>query len=148
MSKTEKKAAKTATAAAPEGKTAATKVTSAYEAAREKATGAVHSTVSLIEANPLAALLGGIALGAAAGALIPRGEKEKALLAPLGDKLAAAAAAAITAGRDAGLDAVKGTALDKEALRSQVSSLFGDAAKAASAAGVAALAAGREKVSG
>lgn len=124
------------------------KVTDAYETAREKAAGALQSTVSALEANPLAALLGGIALGAAAGALIPRGDREKALLAPLGDKLAAAAAAAIAAGREAGSEALKGSSLDKEALRDQVSGLFSEATKAASAAGTAAFAAGREKASG
>lgn len=145
MSKTDKKGTKPEIAAAPGGQT---KVATAYESARDKAASAVQHTVSVLESNPLAALLGGIALGAAAGALIPRGEKEKALLAPLGDKLAAAAAAAIAAGREAGVDALKGGALDKEALREQVSSLFGEATKAASAAGAAALAAGKEKVSG
>jgi hypothetical protein len=125
-----------------------TKVTTAYEAALDKASGALENTVSALESNPLAALLGGIALGAAAGALIPRGEREKALLAPLGDKLAAAASAAIAAGREAGTDALKGTALDKDALRNQVTGLFSEAAKAATAAGTAAFAAGRNKVSG
>ena len=120
----------------------------AYEAALEKTSGAVHGAASVLESNPIAALLGGIALGAAAGALLPRGEREKALLAPLGDKLAAAAAAAIAAGREAGTDALKGTVLDKDALRNQVSSLFGEATKAATAAGTAAFTAGRDKVSG
>jgi hypothetical protein len=145
MSKSDKKISKPE-ATNPEIVTA--KATSAYEAAREKASGALQSTVSMLESNPIAALLGGIALGAAAGALIPRGEREKALLAPLGDKLAAAATAAIAAGRDAGVDALKGGSLDKDALRDQVSSLFGEATKAASAAGVAAFAAGKQKVSG
>jgi hypothetical protein len=125
-----------------------TKVTTAYEAALEKTSGAVQSAASLLESNPIAALLGGIALGAAAGALVPRSDREKALLAPLGDKLAAAATAAIAAGREAGADALKGTALDKDALRTQVSSLFGEATRAATAAGAAALTAGRAKVSG
>ena len=73
--------------------------------------------------HPLAALLGGIALGAAAGALMPRSDREKALLAPLGDKLAAAASAAIAAGREAGADALRGTALDKDALRNHTQPL-------------------------
>lgn len=142
MSKSDKKPAKAEAAAETSVKPGK------LETARDKAAGAVQDTIALLEANPLAALLGGIALGAAAGALIPRGEKEKALLAPLGDKLAAAATAAIAAGREAGVDALKGSALDKEALREQVSSLFGEATKAASAAGAAAFIAGKETISG
>ncbi|QJU58499.1 hypothetical protein HL653_12655 [Sphingomonas sp. AP4-R1] len=142
MSKSDKKPAKA------EATAEKTMKPSALETARGKAVGAVQDTIALLEANPLAALLGGIALGAAAGALIPRGEKEKALLAPLGDKLAAAATAAIAAGREAGGDALKGGSLDKDALREQVSGLFGEATKAASAAGLAAFAAGKEKISG
>ncbi|MDO6414760.1 hypothetical protein Q4F19_10255 [Sphingomonas sp. BIUV-7] len=145
MSKSDKKPAKPEPA---RQELATSKVTTAYEAARDKASGAVQSTVSLLESNPLAALLGGIALGAAAGALVPRSDKEKALLAPLGDKLAAAAAAAIAAGREAGAEAIKGTALNKDTLRDQVTSLLGEATKAATAAGTAAFAAGRDKVSG
>jgi hypothetical protein len=145
MSKGDKKISKPEAA---DAEIAAPKIASAYEVARERASDALQSTVSMLESNPIAALLGGIALGAAAGALIPRGEREKALLAPLGDKLAAAATAAIAAGREAGVDALKGGSLDKDALRGQVSTLFGEATKAASAAGIAALAAGKKKVSG
>lgn len=144
MSKSDKK---TSTPAPTRQEIVTTKVTTAYEAALEKTSGAVQNAASVLESNPIAALLGGIALGAAAGALIPRGDREKALLAPLGDKLAAAAAA-IAAGREAGADALKGTALDKDALRNQVSGLFGEATKAATAAGAAAFTAGRDKVSG
>lgn len=145
MSKSDKK---TSTPTPTRQEIVTTKVTTAYEAALEKTSGAVQNAASVLESNPIAALLGGIALGAAAGALIPRGDREKALLAPLGDKLAAAAAAAIAAGREAGADALKGTALDKDALRNQVSGLFGEATKAATAAGAAAFTAGRDKVSG
>jgi hypothetical protein len=145
MSKSDRKISKTE---APEPEITGSTAVSAYEAALDKASGAVQSTVSMLESNPIAALLGGIALGAAAGALIPRGEREKALLAPLGDKLAAAATAAIAAGREAGVDALKGGSLDKDALRGQVSTLFGEATKAATAAGAAAFAAGRDKVGG
>lgn len=123
------------------------KVATAYETARVKTTEALHTSLSALEANPIAALLGGIALGAAAGALIPRGDREKALLAPLGDKLAAAAAAAIAAGREAGTEALKNGGFDKDSLRDQVSGLFGEATKAATAAGAAAFAAGRDEVS-
>ena len=120
------------------------KVADAYEAARDQVAHVAETTVSALESNPVAALLAGIALGAAAGALLPRSERERALLAPLGEKLAAAGTAALAAGRDAGADALKGSALDKDALRDQVSGLVGQALKAAGAAGTAAFQAARQ----
>jgi hypothetical protein len=99
-----------------------------------------------LESNPLAALLGGLALGAAAGALLPRSEKEKALLAPLGERLSNAAQAALEAGREAGAQALKDNELSVDGLRDQVSRLLGHAGEAASAAGAAAFSAARESV--
>lgn len=99
-----------------------------------------------LEANPLIALLGGLALGAAAGALIPRSEKEKALLAPLGDKLSGAAQAALDAGREAGAKALKDNDLSVEGLREQVSKLLGQAGEAATTAGAAAFEAAKDTV--
>ena len=116
------------------------RVASAYAAAREKGAGAGQA----LESNPLAALLGGIAIGAIAGALLPRLEKEKALLAPLGQKIGDAARAALEAGRTAGTDALNDAGLSSDQIRSQVSKLVEDALKAAGTAGTAALEAARE----
>jgi hypothetical protein len=116
------------------------RVAAAYTAAREKTAGAGQA----IESNPLAALLGGIAIGAIAGALLPRLEKEKELLAPLGQKIGDAARAALDAGRTAGTDALGEAGLSSDQIRAQVSKLVEDALKAASTAGTAALEAARE----
>ena len=53
------------------------------EAARETA----RRTAEGIEANPLSVLVGGVALGVLAGALIPRTEQEGKLLGPVGKRL-------------------------------------------------------------
>lgn len=119
------------------------RVASAYAAAREKGAGAGQA----LESNPLAALLGGIAIGAIAGALLPRLEKEKDLLAPLGQKIGDAARAALEAGRTAGTDALNDAGLSSDQIRSQVSKLVEDALKAAGTAGNAALEAARESAS-
>lgn len=116
------------------------RVAAAYAAAREK-TGQAGEK---IEANPLAALLGGIAIGAIAGALIPRLAKEKELLAPLGDKIGEAARAALDAGKTAGSGALEEAGLSSDQIRQQVSKLVEQALKAASEAGTAAVAAARE----
>jgi ElaB/YqjD/DUF883 family membrane-anchored ribosome-binding protein len=116
------------------------RVASAYAAAREKSAGAGQA----LESNPLAVLLGGIAIGAIAGALLPRLDKEKELLAPLGQKIGDAARAALDAGRAAGTDALNDAGLNSDQIRSQVSKLVEDALKAASTAGTAAVEAARE----
>lgn len=115
-------------------------VAAAYAAAREKTAGAGQA----LESNPLAALLGGIAIGAIAGALIPRIEQEKALLGPLGARIGDAARAALDAGKTAGLGALDESNLSTDQLRSQVSKLVEDALKAAGTAGSAAVAAARD----
>ena len=148
MSKAPQKAAKTTTPRAedaPEARNDAygkvsDRVAAAYAAAREK-TGQAGEK---IEANPLAALLGGIAIGAIAGALIPRLAKEKELLAPLGDKIGEAARAALDAGKTAGSGALEEAGLSSDQIRQQVSKLVEQALKAASEAGTAAVAAARE----
>jgi hypothetical protein len=116
------------------------RVASAYAAAREKTSGAGHS----LESSPLTALLGGIAIGALAGALLPRIEKEKELLAPLGAKIGEAARAALDAGRTAGTGALDESGLSTDQLRAQVSKLVEQALKAAGTAGAAAIQAARE----
>lgn len=119
------------------------RVAAAYAAARVKTSGAGQT----FESNPLAALLGGIAIGAIAGALIPRIEKEKELLAPLGAKIGDAARAAFDAGKSAGTDALGEAGLSSDQIRSQVSKLVEQALKAASTAGTAAVEAARESAS-
>ena len=116
------------------------RVAAAYAAAREKTAGAGQA----LEANPLGALIGGIAIGALAGALLPRIEKEKELLAPLGARIGDAARAALEAGRSAGTDALDEAGLSTDQLRGQVAKLVEQALKAAGTAGTAAIQAARE----
>jgi len=148
MSKAPQKPARTSTPKAedvPEARNDAygkvsDRVAAAYAAAREK-TGQAGEK---IEANPLAALLGGIAIGAIAGALIPRLAKEKELLAPLGERIGEAARAALDAGKSAGTGALEEAGLSSDQIRAQVSKLVEQALKAANEAGTAAVEAARE----
>lgn len=119
------------------------KVASAYAVAREKAAAATNGAIEGLEGNPLIALLAGLALGAAAGAVLPRGDREKALLAPLGARIGDAAAAAIEAGREAGSKALDEQGLSVDALREQAAKLFGSLTEVAGAAAGEALAAGK-----
>lgn len=106
--------------------------------AKQAAGQAARRTADAIDANPLAIVAGGIAVGALAGALIPRSAKEKELLAPLGRQLGERARGAFQAAREAGTTELQNAGLSKDAAKDQVKSLFQGIAKAASTAGSAA----------
>ncbi|MBN8815042.1 MAG: hypothetical protein J0J06_06310 [Sphingomonas sp.] len=96
------------------------------------------------EANPLAVVAGGIAIGLAAGALLPRTKRETKLLGPVGKRINGAAAGAALAAKDAAKAELGAFPLSKEAAREQVSKLLDQVGKAMSAGGDAALAAQKE----
>jgi hypothetical protein len=117
----------------------------ALETAKSTATDAVRRTAEGIEANPLAVLVGGIALGVLAGAVIPRTEQEGKLLGPVGKRINDTAAGAAQAARDAGKAELDSLGLNKEAARDQVSKLLDGVVKALSSAGAAAAKASNPK---
>ena len=116
------------------------RVGSAYSAARER----VGEAAAGIETSPIALLVGGLAVGAIAGALIPTGTREREALEPIGERIGDAARAALDAARSAGGDALSEAGLDRNALRGQASNLLDQAVKAAGVAGNAALSAARD----
>src|SRR4051794_15143482 len=77
------------------------KASEAIGSARESVSLAAQRAAQSIEENPVAALVGGLAIGAIAGALLPASRKEAEYLAPLGDKVGEAAKTAVQAARDA-----------------------------------------------
>jgi hypothetical protein len=106
--------------------------------AKDAAADAARRTADALESNPLAIVAGGIAIGALAGALIPRSAKEKELLAPLGRTLGERARGALDAAREAGQGELQNAGLSKDAAKDQVKSLFQGVLKAATTAGSAA----------
>lgn len=108
--------------------------TKAIDAASDAARRASHS----LEANPIGLLVGGIAVGAAVGALLPRSDKEKELLAPVGARLGTAARQAIAAAKDAGKAELEARGLTRDSAQAQAKELFQGVLKAASTAGAAA----------
>lgn len=123
------------------------KASAAVEASREKARDAARQTAETIEGNPLGMLVGGLALGALVAAIIPRGQRERDLLAPTGKRLAAALTAALAAAKEAGRGELEQLNLTPSAAKEQARSLLDGLGKAASTAGTAAAKAGREHVS-
>ena len=139
--------------------TARERVGSAYSAARDNASHALErsrdrardtarQTADAIDSNPVGVLVGGLAVGALVAAVLPRSQREKELLAPVGRKVSAAAAAAIAAAKDAGREELDQLGITKGGARDQAKSLFEGLAKAAGNAGKAAAQAGREEVRG
>ncbi len=123
----------------------------ALTSARGTANDALHETRKAAqrmgkaaEANPLAVLAGGIAIGLAAGALLPRTKRETQVLGSVGKRLNTAAAGAAAAAKDAAKAELGAFPLSKGAARAKVNELLGQVGKAMSAGGDAALAARSE----
>ncbi|SEN20037.1 hypothetical protein SAMN05192583_2218 [Sphingomonas gellani] len=119
--------------------------THAYEATRDRTLDALESgretaekALAGIGSNPLAIVVGGLAVGAIAGSLIPRSAREKELLAPLGKQLGERARTAIDAAKAAGLEELNNRGLTRDGIRDQAKGLFDGVATAVSNAGTAA----------
>lgn len=114
------------------------KAADAYATSKTSAREAAHRAVDGIEANPLAIVAGGIAIGALAGALLPRSAKEKELLAPLGKRLGDTARQALVAAKDAGRQQLDESGLTRDAAKDRGRELLDGVVKALSSAGTAA----------
>lgn len=124
-------------------------VTEAYSKAREKTSAAYGSARSraaegrakaseTLEDNPVAALVGGLALGALVGALLPRSRREAELLAPVGELINETTKRVAGAARDTARDTIESYGLNADAALQKVDSLFENATRAASSIGSAA----------
>ncbi len=118
----------------------------ALDTARHRASDAAHATAETLESNPLGVLVGGLVLGAAVAAALPRSQREKELLAGVGRRINTAAVAALAAAKDAGRAELDQLGLTPNAARDQARSLFQGVLKAAGTAGSAAAQAGKERV--
>lgn len=113
--------------------------------ARDAAADTARRTVEGIEANPLGILVGGLAVGVLAGALLPRSDKEKELLAPVGKRIGDTARAAIATAKEQGLSELETRGFTRDAAGEQVKNLLGGLGKAAASAGTAAVKSARGK---
>jgi hypothetical protein len=92
-----------------------------------------------VDGYPVAALLGGLAVGVALGALLPRTRKEADLLGPIGSTVNDRARSAINAARDAGQGKLDELGLSTNAAGKQVGKLIESVAEVAEVAGSAAV---------
>jgi hypothetical protein len=88
--------------------TARQRTATAYSSARETAASAGRRTADGIDGNPMAALVGGLALGAIAGALLPIARQERQLFGNVGKRINETARQAALAARDAGKEQLDG----------------------------------------
>jgi ElaB/YqjD/DUF883 family membrane-anchored ribosome-binding protein len=96
------------------------RTSAAYAAARDAARTASRRTGEGIESNPMAAVAGGLALGAIVAALLPRTEREEALFGDVGRKITGTAREAAAAAREAGKQQLDELGLSRDGLRSKL----------------------------
>lgn len=107
---------------------------SALDRTRAAATDAARRTAETIETNPLGIIVGGLAVGVLAGALLPRTDKEKELLAPVGKRLGDTVTTAISSVREQGQNELQTRGFTRDAAQEQVKNLLGGLGKAVSTA--------------
>lgn len=125
------------------------KASDAYQAARDRTsnaygtvkdkTGSAYTTARSktsagIDSNPVAALVGGLAIGGLVAALLPRTEKEKALFGTYGAKINEGARTALSSAKEAGVAKLDELGYNSETAKSKISTLKSDVAEIASAA--------------
>jgi ElaB/YqjD/DUF883 family membrane-anchored ribosome-binding protein len=113
---------------------------------RETASAARESLSGGVVGNPLLALAGGAALGVVIGALLPRTEKEGAILGAIGARLVDAAREAAEAARETGIGKLDEAGLSRDGARDAVRGILDAALGAAFSAGSAAADAAKHKV--
>ncbi|MBA3880570.1 MAG: hypothetical protein C0500_12740 [Sphingobium sp.] len=116
----------------------------AIDTVRETAAETARRTADTIEGNPLSVLVGGLAVGVLAGALIPKSAREVEALKPVGKRLTQGAGMAARAARDAGLAELAAAGISRDAAREQMRKLVGSVVDAAKSAGDAAAKAARK----
>jgi hypothetical protein len=105
----------------------------------------LNRTEAVLEANPLAVLAGGAAIGILAAAMLPRTKREAELFGAAGKRMTAAATAAATAARDTGLKDLEARGISGKAAKAQVGQLLDGVVEAAGTAGEAAASAAKTR---
>jgi hypothetical protein len=105
------------TGAAEAYRAARERTATAYEEARAGARTAGRKTLEGIESNPVAAVVGGLALGALAAALLPKTRREEELLGDVGRRLNETARDAAKTAADRGREQIVDLGLNREGVR-------------------------------
>ena len=121
----------------------------AYAAARERAGTAYESAGRRagegIDSNPVAAVVGGLAIGAIVAALLPRTRREDEMLGTAGRRVNEAAREAARAAREAGKTQLDELGLNRDGLKGKIDEFTGRAVGAVKSSAGAAAGAARGK---
>lgn len=121
------------------------KAADTIKSSKQLASKAREKSSDSIDKNPFAILLGGLTLGALAGALIPKSAAEKKILGGAGKKLNEKARMMADAAKQAGMKKVDQMGINKDSARAQFRDLVSKASDAVKEAGKAAGDAARKK---
>lgn len=124
---------------------AKTKATHGVKSSKQMATKAAEKSADTIDKNPIAIVLGGLALGAIVGALLPKTQQEQKLFGSTGRRLNIKAKEIADAAKSAGKDKIDSLGINSETARNQFRDLVGKATEAVKAAGQAATDAARKR---
>ncbi len=114
-------------------------MTSKAKAGKEAVARATKKAADSVDAFPVIALAGGLAIGAVLGALLPRTKQEEDLLGSLGGQINNKALNAASAARDAGQAKLDELGISTDAAGKQVGKLIESIAQVAESAGNAAV---------
>lgn len=109
-----------------------------YDAARQRAGRAYEATREGVDSYPVAALLGGLAIGALVATLIPRTDREARAMGAVGRRLTEKAREATTAAKEAGVGKLDELGLNADGARQKLSELASTAGEAARTSAAAA----------
>ncbi len=118
---------------------ASDKIKEASTAARATAEAASKTVTDGVDGYPVAALVGGLAIGAVVAALLPRTRTEDEYLGEVGGTINARAREAFEAARGAGKAKLDELGINSDAAGKKVGELIDSAAKIAEVAGSAAI---------
>lgn len=114
------------------------KTSAAYDSARDGATRATRRTADGIDANPLGALVGGLALGALVAAVLPRTRREQEALGDYGRRINETAKEAARAAKEAGKGKLDELGLNADAAKEKLGALASSAGEAVKTSATAA----------
>lgn len=117
----------------------------AAEATRSNAKAAAKKTAETVDHNPVAAIVGGLAVGAILAALLPRTQREDDLVGDVGRKVRSTASRAAKTAKDTAKDQLDSFGVNADTAKSQLRDIIGKIADAAASAGNAAADSVRKK---
>ncbi len=110
----------------------------AVAATKQTAKTAADKTAQSVDQNPLVAVLGGLAIGAIAAALLPRTAREDKAVGAVGSKVRQTAKNAAKMARETGKDQLDALGVNADAAKDQLRDLVGKISQAVTSAAEAA----------